>query len=347
MTADAPRPRSACELPGSPVSDRYRGQKVLVTGGLGFIGSNLAIRLVELGAQVSIVDAMIPGYGGNFHNIAPVKDDVLVNLSNICDEYSMNHLVQGQGYIFHLASQVSHMRSIIESPYLDIEFNVRGTAVLMEAVRRYNPDAVVVRAGTRGQYGPAARLPVSETTPSEPRGIYEISHLSAEQIMRAYARAHQIRVVPLRLTNTYGPRAQMKTDHYGVANWFIRLALEGRPIPIFGDGKIKRDFLYVADAVDAMLRSAGTSRAWGQVLNVGCDAPSSFLEFAELVMARGGRSSLEFVDFSEERKAQEPGDYYSDISKIRALVGWEPVTPLARGIDLTLAYYTEHRRHYW
>ena len=211
------------------------GKKVLVTGGLGFIGSNLAIRLVREGARVTLCDAMIEGYGGNFENVREIRGDLEIHVADVRDESAMAELVAGQEVVFHLAAQVSHVMSL-SNPYPDIDINIKGTAALLEACRKHNPGAVVVRSGTRGQYGPAVRLPVSEEAPSDPRGLYEISQLSAEMICRTYTRIHGVRTVPLRLTNVYGPRAQMKHSQFGVVNWFVRLALDGRPIPIFGSG---------------------------------------------------------------------------------------------------------------
>src|SRR5947209_1440730 len=219
---------------GVVARDAFGGARVLITGGLGFIGSNLAIRLVEAGAQVTLVDAMIPEYGGNLFNIAPVRARVTVNFGDICDRHAMDWLIRGQDYVFHLAGQVSHVMSMTD-PYPDVEYNIKGTVVVMEAVRRFNPGARVIFTGTRGQYGPATRLPVDELAPTNPKAIYEISNLTAEKIIQFYNQVHGIPVVMLRLTNTYGPRAQMKHSQYGVVNWFVRQALEGLPIQVFGD----------------------------------------------------------------------------------------------------------------
>jgi UDP-glucose 4-epimerase len=326
--------------------DAWRGARVLITGGLGFIGSSLAIRLVQLGADVTLVDAMIPEYGGNLHNIAPVADRVRVNFGDICDRHAMDWLVRGQDFIFHLAGQVSHVMSLTD-PYPDIEYNIKGTTVVMEAVRRFSPRARVIFTGTRGQYGPATRLPVNEDAPTNPKGIYEISNLTAEKIIQVYDHTHGIHTVLLRLTNVYGPRAQMKHSHYGVANWFVRLAIDDATIRVFGDGRIQRDFLYIDDCVDALLLSALSDAARGEVLNVGIDQPTTFLELVQTLLRVAGSGRWEFAPFTPERKAQEPGDFFSDISKIRRLVGWEPKTSLEDGLRQTVEYYRAHQRHYW
>jgi UDP-glucose 4-epimerase len=322
------------------------GKSVLITGGLGFIGSNLAIRLVREGARVAICDAMIEGYGGNFENLREVRADVEIHVADVRDESAMAGLVEGRDVVFHLAAQVSHVMSL-SNPYPDIDINIKGTAALLEACRKHNPDAVVVRSGTRGQYGPAVSLPVSEEAPSDPRGLYEISQLSAEMICRTYTRIHGIRTVPLRLTNVYGPRAQMKHPHFGVVNWFVRLALDGKPIPIFGTGGILRDFLYVDDCVEALVRAAEEPAAIGEIINVGNDRASTFLEVAKLLQDLVPGAAIEFTDFTPERKAQEPGDFVSDISKIRRLLAWEPTVELREGLSRTVAFYRERRADYF
>lgn len=313
---------------------------------MGFIGSNLAIALVELGAEVTIIDAMIPEYGGNPFNVEPIADRATINYCDIRDVSVMNYLVRGHDYVFHLAGQVDHILSMT-NPFPDIDINVKGTAVLMEACRLHSPQARVVYTGTRGQYGPATSLPVDEDAPTRPRGIYEISNLAAEKVIEVYDDVHGIHSVLLRLTNVYGPRAQMRHSRYGVANWFVRLAIDGEPIPIFGNGKIKRDFLYVDDCVDAILLSALADEARGQILNVGIDKPNDFLELAETLFEVCGGGSRTFTEFTPERKAQEPGDFYSDISKIRKTVGWAPSTSLRDGLATTVEFYRRHKQHYW
>jgi UDP-glucose 4-epimerase len=289
---------------------------------------------------------MIDGYGGNETNVREIRDSVEIDRSDVRDAAAMDRLVAGKDVVFHLAAQVSHVMSL-SNPYPDIDINIKGTAVVLEACRRKNPSVLVVRSGTRGQYGPAVRLPVSEETPSDPRGIYEISQLSSEMICRTYTRIHGVRTVPLRLTNVYGPRAQMRHSQFGVVNWFVRLALEGRPIPIFGSGRILRDFLYVDDCVEALLAAAAEPSAVGEILNVGHDQPSTFLEVAEILRELVPAASIEFTDFTPERRAQEPGDFVSDITKIRRLLGWEPRVSLRDGLARTVEFYRERRADYF
>lgn len=324
----------------------FAGKNALITGGMGFIGSNLAIRLANLGANVTVLDAMIPDYGGNEFNLKPVADRVRVNYCDIRDESAISYLVRNQDFVFHLAGQVCHLMSL-SNPFPDIEINITGTAVLMEACRKYNPKAVVVYTGTRGQYGPSVSLPVNEEAPTNPKGIYEISNLTAEKIIRVYHDVHGIKSVLLRLSNIYGPRSQMKHSRFGVCNWFVRLAMDDQTIQVFGDGSILRDFLYVDDCVEAIMMSAITPGAYGEIFNVGSDIPVSFLELVKTMIGVAKQGRWEFAEFSAERKAQEPGDFYSDVTKMARMVGWKPKTSLEDGLLLTLDYYRQHKGHYW
>ncbi|MBK7748425.1 MAG: GDP-mannose 4,6-dehydratase [Candidatus Obscuribacter sp.] len=328
------------------IETAFRGKTALITGGMGFIGSNLAIRLANLGAKVTVVDSMIPDYGGNEFNLAPVKDRVRINYCDIRDDSAINYLVRGQDYVFHLAGQVCHLMSL-SNPFPDIEINITGTAVLMEALRQYNPTAICVYTGTRGQYGASVSLPVNEEAPTNPKGIYEISNLTAEKIIKVYNDAHGIRSVLLRLSNIYGPRSQMKHSRFGVCNWFVRLAMDNEAIQVYGDGSILRDFCYVDDTVEAIIRSAIVEKAYGEIFNVGSDIPVSFLELVKTIIDVAKQGKWNYAEFSQERKAQEPGDFYSDISKIEKIVGWRPTTTLEDGLAKTIDYYSKNREYYW
>ncbi len=323
-----------------------KNKEVLVTGGLGFIGSNLCIELVKNGAHVTIVDNMLPRQGGNLFNIREIEDKVRVNFSDVRNSLSMNHLVKEKDYIFHLAGQVNHVDSM-RNPIQDLEINCRGTLVLLEALRHHNRSARVIFAGTRGEYGSSVKLPVDEDHPTNPKGIYAVTNLTAEKMVLVYDDIFGIKGSCLRITNTYGPRHQMAHDEYGVFNWFLRKAIDDEAIPVFGDGRILRDFIYVEDIVDCMLMTAIADNAYGEVFNVGTGIPVSFVELAKKIVEIAGSGKAQFTEFTQERKEVEPGDYYTDISKIKRATGWKPKIPLDEGIKRTIEYYRKYKKEYW
>lgn len=328
------------------MEERYKNKRVLVTGGMGFIGSNLAIALVREGADVTILDNMLPRQGGNLFNIKSVERKVKINFSDIRNPQSVNYLVRNQDYIFHLAGQVNHVDSI-KNPLQDLSINVEGTLVILEACRQFNKDAKIIFSGTRGQYGQSVRLPVDEKHPMNPKGVYAITNLCAENLVMVYDEIHRVRAIALRITNTYGPRHQMMHDEYGVLNWFIRKAIDDEVIPVFGSGKILRDFLFIDDLRDAILMAGLNSDSYGKIFNVGTGKPTNFIELARIIVriAKAGRTK--FTEFSQERKEIEPGDYYADISKICRIVGWKPHVDLEAGIKKTVEYYKKYKRYYW
>ncbi len=324
----------------------FKGKEVLITGGLGFIGSNLSIELVKQGARVTIVDNMLPRQGSNLFNIKEIEDKVRVNISDIRNQLSMNYLVKGKDYIFHLAGQVNHVDSM-RNPLQDLEINCAGTLVLLEALRHNNRNAKVIFAGTRGEYGASVSLPVDEDHPTNPKGIYAVTNLTAEKMVLVYDDIFGIKGVCLRITNTYGPRHQMMHDEYGVFNWFIRKAMDNEEIPVFGDGRILRDFLYVKDLVTCILMTATTDGAYGKVFNVGTGVPVSFVELAKKIVEIAGTGKVAYTEFTQERKEVEPGDYYANISRIKQIVGWTPKVSLNQGIQQTIDFYMNHKKEYW
>jgi UDP-glucose 4-epimerase len=326
--------------------EAFKGKKVLVTGGLGFIGSNLTTQLVKLGATVTIVDNMIPRLGGNLFNVKEIVDHIHINFSDVRDSHSMDYLVNEQDFIFHLAGQVNHVDSI-RNPIQDLDINCRGTLVLLESCRKNNRNAKIIFSGTRGEYGSSVKLPVAEDHPTNPKGIYAVTNLTAEKMVLVYHDVHKISGICLRITNTYGPRHQMAHDEYGVLNWFIRKAIDNEAVPVFGDGRILRDFLYVDDLVDCFLRVAISPQAYGEVFNVGSGVPISFIDLAKRIVQIAGTGKATFTEFTQERKEVEPGDYYTDISKIKRVVGWEPKTELEEGLRRTIEFYRKYRREYW
>jgi UDP-glucose 4-epimerase len=330
----------------TPYEEAFQGKRVLVTGGLGFIGSNLSARLVELGTKVTIVDNMMPRLGGNLFNVKEIMDHIQINFSDVRDEHSMDYLVKDQDFIFHLAGQVNHVDSI-RNPIQDLDINCRGTLVLLESCRKYNREVKVIFSGTRGEYGASVKLPVAEDHPTNPKGIYAVTNLSAEKMVLVYDDVHKISGTCLRITNTYGPRHQMAHDEYGVLNWFIRKAIDDELIPVFGDGHILRDFLYVDDLVECFLQVAICPSAYGEVFNVGTGIPISFIDLAKKIVKVADSGKVAFTEFTKERKEVEPGDYYTDISKIRKIVGWTPKTDLSEGLKKTIEFYRKYKKEYW
>lgn len=326
--------------------DVFVGKRCLITGGLGFIGSNLARRLVELGADVLLVDSLIPEYGGNLFNIHGIEDRVRVNIADVRDEHSMNYLVRGQDFLFNLAGQVSHIDSM-RDPFTDLEINCRSQLSILEACRKHNPEIKIVFASTRQIYGAPDYLPVDERHLLHPTDINGINKMAGEWYHIVYNNVYGIRATALRLTNTYGPCMRVKDARQTFLGWWIRQLIEGQELQIFGDGRQIRDFNYVTDVVEAMLLAAADDDANGQVFNLGGDEPINLLNLAKLLIELNGGGSYRIVPFPPERKAIDIGDYYGDYRRIQGKLGWRPRVPLREGLARTLAYYREHREHYW
>ncbi len=324
----------------------YSGKPVLITGGLGFIGSNMARRLADLGAQVTLVDSMIPEYGGNLFNIDGYEDRLRVNIADVRDPYSMRQLVQGQDVVFNLAGQVSHIDSM-RDPFTDLDINTRSQLSLLEACRNENPDVKVVYAGTRQQYGKPQYLPLDEQHLQLPTDVNGVNKLAGERYHIVYYNAYGLRTSSLRLTNTYGPRQLMLHNRQGFIGWFMRLAVEGETIQIYGDGSQLRDLCFVDDTVDAFLRVGASEAADGEVYNLGGRRPISLLELAETRVSIAGHGSVKLAPWPEERKRIDIGDVYSSYARIKAHLGWSPVTLLENGLRQTIAYYKANQQHYW
>src|SRR3989338_5093518 len=318
----------------------YKGVKVLITGGLGFIGSTLAIRLAGEGAKIVIVDSLIPGYGGNLFNINPVKDKVRVIIADVRDTGQMNKLVGGQDLIFNLAGTLSHVDSM-RDPMTDLEINCRAQLSLLESVRKYNPDVRIVFAGTRNQYGKAKYLPVDEDHPQEPTDINGINSIAAEKYHLMYTKVYGIKTVSLRMTNTYGPRHQMKHSRQGVLNWFLRLLMEEEEIKLYGGGKQIRDVNYIDDVVGALLTVGAAKRGWGEAYNLG-GAGVSLYDFVQKAIKINGRGKVKTVPFPNARKKIEVGDYIASYEKITKTYGWKPQVSLDAGIKKTFEYYRKY-----
>ncbi|HXH05672.1 MAG TPA: NAD-dependent epimerase/dehydratase family protein [Vicinamibacterales bacterium] len=323
----------------------YRGRPVMVTGGLGFIGSTLARRLVDLGADVLVVDALIPDLGGNRFNLAGVEDRLRVRIADLRDAGAMEDLAGGVEVIFNLAGQASHIDSM-RDPQADLELNARAHLELLEACRRRNPRARVVYASTRQIYGRPERLPIDESHPVRPVDVNGVHKAAAEGYHLVYHRAYGLPTCALRLTNVYGPRQLVRHSRQGFIGWFIRLAVEGREIQIYGDGSQLRDFVYVDDAADAFLRAGASEACLGGAFNVGGDEPIAHRDLVALLVDVAGAGSVRFVDWPAEKQAIDIGSVWLDSARFRAATGWRPRVGLREGLAQAVAYYRQHLDRY-
>ncbi len=323
----------------------FQDKKVLITGGIGFIGSNLAIRLVEAGAKVTLVDSLIPTYGGNLFNIEPVKYRARVNISDVRDPHAMKYLVAGHDYLFNLAGQTSHMDSM-EEPENDLNINVLAQLHILEACRHHNPDVRLVFASTRQIYGRPLYIPVDEKHPLNPVDVNGINKLAGEQYHRLYYDVYGIRSTILRLTNTYGPRMRVKDARQTFLGIWIKRLLQGLPMQIYGDGKQVRDYNYVDDVVDAMLITALSDNSYGQIYNLGSEEDLSLTKTAEIMSQLHTGGSFEYIPFPPSRKSIDIGDYQGSFEKIKTQLAWTPRTNFYEGMRETIAYYKEHLDQY-
>ena len=328
------------------LDEAYRGRRVLITGGLGFIGSNLARRLVELGSEVVLVDSLIPQYGGNRANIRGIEDRLTVNVSDVRDAHSLPSLIRGRELVFNLAGQTSHVDSL-HDPFIDLDINCRSQLSILETCRHENPEVKIVFASTRQLYGRPQYLPVDERHPLAPVDPNGVNKAAGEWYHLVYGEIYGLRCSVLRLTNTYGPRMRVKDDRQTFLGTWLRLAVEGQELLVFGDGTQRRDFTYVDDAVEAFLLAGASPEADGEVFNVGGEPPVSLRELAELLVEIAGGGSYRLVPFPEERRSIDIGDYFADDAKIRGRLGWEPRVGLREGLDRSLAYYREQGADYW
>jgi UDP-glucose 4-epimerase len=323
----------------------YRGRRVMITGGLGFIGSNLARTLVELGADVLLVDSLIPEYGGNLFNIDGVENRLRVNVADVRQPSTMNYLVRDREVIFNLAGQVSHIDSM-RDPETDLEINCRAQLTLLEACRRHNPDAKVIFAGTRQVYGRPVSLPVDESHLVRPTDINGINKAAGEYYHLVYNNVFGVRACSLRLTNVYGPRQLVRHNRQGFIGWFIRLAVEGGEIQVYGDGSQLRDFVYVDDVVDAFLVAGLSDTVNGDVFNVGGSEPISHRDLVHRLIETAGSGSVRFVDWPSEKKVIDIGSFYSDSTKFMTATGWQPRIGLVEGLKRTVEFYRAHLPRY-
>jgi UDP-glucose 4-epimerase len=327
------------------IAAAFLGKRVLITGGLGFIGSNLARRLVGMGVEVCLIDFLDSRYGGNFANIYEFKNQARVVIADVRDQALMTELVRGQDVLFNLAGQISHLGSI-QDPRTDLEINCSSVLAILEICRLHNPSVKIVYSSTRQIYGRPRYLPVDEKHPMEPIDFNGISKMAGGWYHILYNQIYGMRTTSLRMTNTYGPRMWVKDGRLSFIGLWFRQVVEGKELSIFGDGKQIRDFNDVEDVVDALLLTAADPCADGQIYNLG-DEPISLLDLARLMVEVNGSGNYRLVEFPADRKRIDIGDYYGDYTKIRTELGWQPKTRLRDGIARTLEYYRQYKEHYW
>jgi UDP-glucose 4-epimerase len=323
----------------------YNEKQVLITGGLGFIGSNLARALVAQGASVTLVDSLIPQYGGNPFNIEDIRDKVTVNVSDVRDPFAMAYLLQGKDYLFNLAGQTSHIDSMSD-PQTDLDINAAAQLSILEACRKANPGIKIVFASTRQLYGKPDYLPVDEKHLIRPVDVNGINKLAGEWYHLLYNNVYGIRACALRLTNTYGPGMRVKDARQTFLGIWVRLLLEGKPIKVFGDGMQLRDFNYVDDCVEALLLAGASVQVNGKVYNLGSTEVVGLKALAEMMVGLGYGGTFELIPFPPERKAIDIGDYYGDFSLITQELGWIPKISLKEGLQRTMAFYQAHQAQY-
>lgn len=316
---------------------QFAGRSVLITGGLGFIGSNLALRLLDLGAHVLLVDSLWPDYGGTLANIDGFADRVQVNISDVRDRYSFRQLVRNQDFMFNLAGQTSHMDSMAD-PFTDLDINCRSQLSILETCRHHNPEVKVVFASTRQIYGKPDTLPVDESHRLSPVDVNGINKMAGERYHILYSEVYGVRASVLRLTNTYGPRMRIKDARQTFLGVWLRLVLEGRPLEVWGGSQL-RDFTYVDDAVTALLLAAIDERADGTTFNLGGCEVVSLSRLAELLVDANAGGGFSVTEFPSDRKLIDIGDYYADYGLITQVLGWSPEVPLADGLSRTLDYF--------
>jgi dTDP-glucose 4,6-dehydratase/UDP-glucose 4-epimerase len=324
----------------------YKGKNVLITGGLGFIGSNLARTLLAQGANITLADSLIPQYGGNPYNICDIHDRLTVNVCDVRDPFAMEFLLQRKDYLFNLAGQTSHIDSMTD-PKTDLDINAAAQLSILEACRKSNPDVKIVFASTRQLYGKPDYLPVNERHPIRPVDVNGINKLAGEWYHMLYNNVYGIRACALRLTNTYGPRMRVKDARQTFLGIWVRMLLEGKPIKVFGDGLQLRDFNYVDDSVEALLLAGASDQANGKIYNLGSTEVVNLKTLAEMLLRLRPGRGFELIPFPAERKEIDIGDYYSDFRLISKELGWQPRVGLNEGLERTVNYYEKHYSHYW
>ncbi len=332
------------ELPSSPLS-LYSGKKALIIGGLGFLGSNLAHTLVQLGAKVTILDNLAPLYGGNLFNIEDIRDKVEVRQGDVRDQEALPPLVKDADIIFNFAAQVSHIDSG-SIPFEDLDINCRGHLTVLESVRLHNPKAKVVFSSSRLVLGKIVEDPITESHPTDPLSLYGVHKLTAEKYSALYFKNHAIRTAVVRITNPYGERQQIKHSKYSIPGWFMRLAMQGETITIFGDGSQLRDYIYATDIAEALALVGICDATDGQLYNLGSGKSVPFKEMVDSIVRIVGSGAVAYVPWPENYEKEETGSCEITIEKIERDTGWKPKTSLEEGISRMHAYYLRNKGRY-
>lgn len=328
----------------TPLPPGFAGRRVLITGGLGFIGANLARRLAGAEAEVTVVDSLVPEYGGNLFNLDGLETTVRINISDVRDEHSIAYLIRNQDYLFNLAGQTSHLDSMLD-PFTDMEINCRAQLSILEACRKHNPGIRLVFASTRQLYGKPDYLPVDEKHLLRPVDVNGINKMAGEWYHILYHHVYGLRACALRLTNTYGPRMRIKDARQTFLGVWLRCLVEGQPFEVW-EGTQQRDFNYVEDVVDALLLAALSEAADGRVFNLGGQPVVSLRELAEMLIEVNGGGGFVKCPYPEERKRIDIGDYYANCRQVEQVLGWRPQVPLRDGLARTLDYFRKNIRHY-
>ncbi len=323
----------------------YRGKRVVITGGLGFLGSTLAQRLCGYGAAVTVVDSLNPLYGGNWFNLREVSDQLTVVVHDVRDMVVMRAHLEAADFVFHLAAQVSYIDSL-SMPLDDLLMNAGLTLQLLEECRRLGVKPMIVLASSRMVVGKVERRLVTEDAPPNPVSLYGVHKFASERYLSIYHQNFGIPTLSLRITNPYGPRQQIHHNRYCMVGWFIRQALEDRTIQIFGDGAQRRDYVYIDDLAEAFLRCALAREAVGSVVNVGSGMATRFRDMVRTVVEVVGKGRIEFVPWPRAYEKLETGDVVADLTRLHALTGWRSRVDLRAGVERTTAYYRTHWAHY-
>lgn len=323
----------------------FKGKNVLITGGAGFIGSSVARELVKHGAHVTILDAMLPLYGGNLFNLEDIQDEIEFVNGDIRDEELVNSLVPGMDIIYNFAGQVSHLDSK-DIPLVDLDINCRGHLIVLEAMRKHAPQARVLFSSSRMVYGKIVQTPADENHPTKPLTIYGIHKLLAEMYYRYYFETFNIAAISVRIPTPYGPRQHMKHSKYSVVGWFLRQSLDHEVIKIFGDGKQSRDYIYIDDVVDAFLRLGIDGRP-GEVYNLGTNEKTRLIDMVEAILEETQVGSMILAPYPDNYVVGGFGDYIANYEKIKRDTSWEPQIGLTEGVKKMVEYYKKNREFYW